>query len=119
MIPAPCGFLEVETEKFLANVPQLDEAELGAAPEDLDPVDVIFSAGELVFMVMNAMGFVTVHHEAVVRLPAIGIDGSTWTLMIGSIPQWCPTCGESCRLLRSGGIEYGIPATIHDESPAE
>ncbi len=78
MIPAPfgfLGFLEVETEEFLANAPQFDEAKLGVAPEALDPVDVIFSAGEFIFMVVNAMVFVTAQHEAVIGLPAIGING--------------------------------------------
>ena len=75
MIPAPFGFLEVEKEELLANAAQLDEAKLGVAPEALDPVDVIFSAGEFILMVMNAMVFVTAQHEAVVSLPAIGIDG--------------------------------------------
>ena len=75
MVPAPFGFLEVEVEELVANAPQLDEAELSIAPEALDPVDVIFSASELIFMVMNAMVFVTAQDEAVVSLPPIGIEG--------------------------------------------
>ena len=61
----------METEEFPANAAQLDEVELGAAPKALDPVDVIFPAGELILMVMNAMVFASAQNEAVASLPAI------------------------------------------------
>ncbi len=78
MIPTPFGFLEVETEEFPANAAPLDEAELGAAPKALDPVNVIFPAGELIFRVMNAMVFVTAQDETVVSLPVtINLDLQT------------------------------------------
>ncbi len=75
MIPAPFRFLEMKTEELLANATQLDEAKLGVAPEALDPVDMVLSAGELIFMVRNAMVFVPAQDKAVVSLPAIGIEG--------------------------------------------
>ena len=75
MVPAPFGFLEVEDEVFGADAAQLGEAQLGEAPEAFDPVDVVLAAGELVFVMMNAVVFVAAEHEAVVGLPAVGIDG--------------------------------------------
>ena len=75
MIPAPFRFLEVKKEEFRPDAAQFDETEFGITPEALDPVDVIFAAGKLVFVVMNAMMLVTAQDEAVVSLPAVGVDG--------------------------------------------
>ena len=58
MIETPLTFLEVEEKAFLAHAAQFEEAELGVAPKAFDPVDVVFAAGELVFVVMDAMVFV-------------------------------------------------------------
>src|SRR6478672_10947920 len=75
MIPTPFRFLEVEEEKLAAHAAQLDEAKLGIAPKALDPVDMVFPTGELIFMMVNAMVLVPAQDQSVVRLPAVGVDG--------------------------------------------
>ena len=74
MIPTPFRFLEVEEEELAADTAQLDEAKLGVAPKALDPVDVVFSTGKLVFMMMDAMVLVALEDEAVVGFPAVGVN---------------------------------------------
>ncbi len=75
MIPTPFRFFKMKKEEFLANTTQFKEAKLGVAPKALDPVDMVFAAGELVFVVMNAPVFVATQEQAVVAEPAVGIDG--------------------------------------------
>src|SRR5665213_2607282 len=75
MTPTPFRLLEVEEEKRAAHPAQFDEAKLGVAPKALDPVDMVFPPGELVFVVMNAVVLVPAQNQAVVRLPAVGVDG--------------------------------------------
>ena len=52
------------------------EAQFGETPKALDAVDVVPAPGELIFVMMNAMMFIAVENEAVIGLPAIGIDRS-------------------------------------------
>ena len=75
MIPAPLRFFKVKKEELRAHAAQLNEAELGVAPKALDAVDVVFAAGKLVFVVMNAPVFVTAQEQAIVAEPTVGIDG--------------------------------------------
>jgi hypothetical protein len=74
VIETPLTFFEVEKEAVFADTAQLEEAELGVAPEGLEAIDVIFATGELVFVVIDAVVFVALEHEAVVSLPAMGIQ---------------------------------------------
>ena len=75
VIEAPLGFLEVEDEEFGADAAELGEAQLGEAPEAFDAVDVVLSARELVLVMMDAVVLVAAQHQAVVGLPAVGING--------------------------------------------
>src|SRR5450759_1791083 len=91
MIPAPLRFFKVKKEEFRANAAQLDEAELGVAPKALDAVNVVFAAGKLVFVVMNAPVFVTAQEPAVVAEPTVGIDGRLGKhLSLDDRLQLCP-----------------------------
>ena len=74
MVETPLTFFEVEEEAFLADAAKFEEAEFGVAPKGFDAVDVILATGELVLMMMDAMVFVALENEAVVSLPAVGIN---------------------------------------------
>ena len=74
MVEAPFAFFEVKEEAILAHAAQFEEAELGVTPKAFDPVDVIFAAGELILVMMDAVVFVAFEDEAVVGLPAVGVD---------------------------------------------
>ena len=52
-----------------------DAAQFCEAPKALDPIDVIFSAGELVLVMVDAVMLVAAKNEAVIGLPAVGING--------------------------------------------
>jgi hypothetical protein len=75
MIPTPFRFFEVKKKKCLADPALCDEAKFDVAPEALDAVDVIFAAGKLVFVMVNASMFITAQEKAVVPEPAIGVNG--------------------------------------------
>ena len=55
MVETPFAFLEVEEEAVLAHAAQFEEAEFGVTPKAFDAVDVVFTAGELVLVMMNAV----------------------------------------------------------------
>ena len=74
MIETPYGFLEVEGEANGTDAMKFGEAQFGETPKTLDAVDVISATGELIFVMMNTMMFIAIENEAVVGLPAIGID---------------------------------------------
>ena len=63
MIPTPFRFLEVEKEVLGTNAAQFCEAEFGKAPEALDAIDVIFSAGELVSVMVDAVVLVAAQDD--------------------------------------------------------
>ena len=65
----------MEKKELRADAAQFAEAELGLTPEALDAIDMVLAAGELVLMVMNAMVRAAAQHEAVVSLPAVGVNG--------------------------------------------
>jgi len=91
MIPAPFRFFEVKKEELPADAAQFDEAELGVAPEAFDPVDMVFAAGKLVFVVMNAPVFVSAQEQAIVAQPAIGVNGCLGKhLSLDDRLQLCP-----------------------------
>jgi len=75
MIPTPFRFLEVEEKVLGTDAAQFGEAQLGKAPEALDAIDVVFSAGELVLVMVDAVMLVAAQDEAVIGLPAVGING--------------------------------------------
>ncbi len=77
MVEAPLTFLEVEEEAIRTDAAQLEEAELGEAPEAFDAVDVVFTPGKFVAMVMDAVVVVAAEDEAIVGTPAIGEDVTT------------------------------------------
>ena len=66
MVETPFAFLEVEEEAILAHTAQFEETELGVAPKTFNPVDVVLAAGELVFVVMNAVVLVAFEDQSVV-----------------------------------------------------
>lgn len=53
MAEAPPAVLEVEQEEVPAHAAQLEEAELGEAPEALDAVDVRLTPDEFVGLVVD------------------------------------------------------------------
>ena len=75
VIETPFGFLEVDDEGIGADAAEFSQAQFGETPEALDAVDVVFAPSELVLLVMNAVVLVTAQDEAVIGLPAVGIDG--------------------------------------------
>ena len=75
MVPTPFRFLEVEEKVFGTDAAQLGETQFGKAPEALNAIDVIFSAGELVLVMVDAVLLVATQDEAVIGLPAVGING--------------------------------------------
>ena len=75
MVPTPFGFFEVEEKVLSTNATQFGEAQFGKAPEALDAIDVIFAAGKLVLMMVDTVMLVTAQDEAVIGLPAVGING--------------------------------------------
>lgn len=75
VVETPFGFFEVENEVFVTDAAQLREAQFGEAPEGLDAIDVILTAGELVLVMMDAVVFVATQDKAVVGLPSVGVDG--------------------------------------------
>ncbi len=77
MVPAPLRFLEVKKKELPTNTAQLDEAKLGVTPKALDPVDMVFTADKLVFVVVNAPVLVTAQEQAIITEPAVGVDGSS------------------------------------------
>ena len=74
MIPAPLTFLEVQQEFFPPHPSEFGQPEFSEAPETLNAVDVVLAARELVLMMMHAVVFVTAGHQAVVGLPAVGVN---------------------------------------------
>ena len=74
MIETPFGFLEVEGEANGTDAMKFGEAQLGETPKAFDAVDVVLATGELIFVMMNARMFIAIENEAVIGLPAIGID---------------------------------------------
>ena len=75
MIPAPLGFFKVKEEKVPAHSAQFDETKLRVAPKAFDAIDVVFAAGKLVLVVVNAPVFVTAQEQAIVAEQTVGIDG--------------------------------------------
>ena len=53
---------------------ELGESSFAETPEALDAVDMVFPAGELVAGMVDPVVVVTVEDEAVVSLPAVGVD---------------------------------------------
>ena len=74
MVKTPFAFFEVIEELFAAHAAQLGHAELGKGPEAFDTVDVIFTTGKLVLVMMDAVMFIPAGDQAVVGAPAIGVD---------------------------------------------
>ena len=78
MISKPLRFFEVPKEKLPSHAALFDEAEFGKAPKTLDAVDVVFSTGELVFVVMGAVVFVAAQKQAIVAEPAVPCRPWPW-----------------------------------------
>jgi hypothetical protein len=74
VVKTPFTFFEVLEEFGTANAPELEHAKFGVAPKAFDTVDVIFTSGKLVFVMVNAVVFVTAGDQAIVSAPAIRID---------------------------------------------
>ncbi len=76
MILTPLAFENVCKEVAFMKAAHSGHPELGEAPERLDAVDVILAAGDLIFVMMDAVMPVAVKHQAVVGAPAIGVNGA-------------------------------------------
>ncbi len=74
MVEAPFGFLEVNEELFLPDPAKFRHAKLRKTPEGFDAIDVIFSTGELIGMVVDSVVPEAVCDKAVVSLPTIGVN---------------------------------------------
>ena len=74
MAPTPFGFFQVEEKVLGPDAAPFGEAQFGKAPEAFAAMDVIFAAGKLVLMMVDAGMLVATQHEAVIGLPAVGID---------------------------------------------
>ena len=74
MIKTPLRFLEVDQEFFLPDPAKFRHAKLCETPEGLDTVDMVFSTGKFILMVVDSMVSVAVGHQSIVGFPTIGID---------------------------------------------
>ena len=74
MIETPFGLFEMEGEVIWRDAMKFGEAQFGETPKALGTVDAVLATGELIFVMMNAMMFAAVEKEAVMGLPAIGMD---------------------------------------------
>ena len=75
MVPTPFRFLEVKEKVVGTDAAQFGEPKFGKAPEALDAIDVVFSAGELILVMVDTVMLVTAQDEAVIGLPAVGVNG--------------------------------------------
>ena len=75
MVPKPFRFLEVEEKVLGTDAAQFGETQFGKAPEALNAIDVIFAAGELVLVMVDAVMLIAAQDETVIGLPAVGING--------------------------------------------
>ena len=70
MVPTPFRFLEVKKKVVGSDAAQFGEAEFGETPDAFDAIDVVFSAGELILVMVDAVVLVAAQDEAGV-LPEI------------------------------------------------
>jgi len=54
MVEAPLGFLEVNLEFFFPHSAKFCHSKLRKTPEGFDAVDMVFSTGEFILMVVNS-----------------------------------------------------------------
>ena len=74
VVESPFAFLKMKQEHILPHSAQFCKAELRIAPKALNAIDVVLSSGEFVLVMVDAVVFVTVAHQAVIRSPAVGVD---------------------------------------------
>ena len=75
MIPAPLGFFEMEKEELWTDSPEFNETKFGVTPKAFDAVNMIFSTGEFVVMMIDAPMLVAAEHQTLIPKPAVGING--------------------------------------------
>ncbi len=96
VVPSELGFQEVFKKHFWTHPPEFAHSELGITPETFNAVDVVFSSGKLVAVVVHAVVPVAICEQGIIRLPAVGDDvgvfqhpafddGTDFTL--GTVPQ--------------------------------
>ena len=74
MIETPLRFFEVNEEFFFPDSAKFCHAKLRITPKRFDAVDMIFTSGEFIFMMMNAVVLIAICYQSIVSLPAIGVD---------------------------------------------
>ena len=74
MVESPGAFQQVHDELFPADPTKLRQTKLRETPKAFDAVDVVFSPGEFVLMVMDPVVAVSFGNQTVVGLPAIRVD---------------------------------------------
>ncbi len=74
VVEAPFGFLEVNEKLFLPDSAKFRHAKLRKTPEGFDAINVIFSTGKLIGMVVDSVVPKAVCDKSVVSLPTIGVN---------------------------------------------
>jgi hypothetical protein len=74
MIETPLRFFEVNEEFFFPDSAKFCHAKLRITPKRFDAIDMIFTSGEFIFMMMNAVMLIAICYQSIVSLPAIGVD---------------------------------------------
>jgi hypothetical protein len=74
MVEAPYGFLEMNEELFLPDSATFRHAKHRKTPEGLDAVDLIFSTGEFIGVVVDSVVPKAVCDTPVVSLPTVGVN---------------------------------------------
>ena len=75
MVESPGAFQQVHDELFPADTTKLRQAKLRETPKAFDAVDVVFTSGEFVLMVMDPVVAVSFGDQTVIGFPAICVDG--------------------------------------------
>ena len=74
MVVAKFAFLQVQHELIRSAAVELRKPPLGKAPEILYPVDMAFSAHELVMRMEHPVVVVPVHYKPIIALPAVSVN---------------------------------------------
>ena len=74
MVETPLRFLEVDEEFFLPHPAKFPHAKLRETPEGFDAVDMVFSSGEFILMVVNSVVPIAIGYQSVISFPTIGVD---------------------------------------------
>ena len=74
MVETPLRFLKVDEEFFLPHPAKFRHAKLRETPEGFDAVDMVFSTGEFILMMVNSMVPIAIGYQSVISFPTIGVD---------------------------------------------